>query len=695
MQGKIKYSVILICLVAFPAFSAGKVNVDSLRNLLKQNLPDTQRVKTLYSLAWELKSKLPEESITLMSESRDLAEKINFKKGIRDGYTGLGVINGIQGNYKQSLPQLTKALELTKELGDPKGMGSANGNLGLVYFHLGAYTKAIEYYMESIKGYEVVHDSDGLSSVYNNLGNLYTQNKNYEQGMQYHNKSLEIRLKANNEKGIATSYGNIGNCYESIRQYDKALEYYNKAVALQEKAGNVHALSINYGNIAHVKYLMRDFDNALKLYREVLDVRKKLNDQTGISVACNGIGLILTRQKKYNEALPYFKEAIDIATRIDAKDETKDAYYALAMCLNESGKHEAAIRNFLIYDSISHELVQSYNAKQAADMQANLDLEHQEHEITQLKKDADITNLTVKSQRIGIILSAVALLSVAIILFFVYRNYKDKKATNSLLVEKNNIIEQRSKEVMDSINYAHKIQEAILPSEEDFKKILPQSFTLLKPKDIVSGDFYWIADKGEEVFYATADCTGHGVPGGFMTMLGSSYLNEIINERNVRHPGMILDILRDKIIAALKQTGASGENKDGMDIVVCRLGKSDQRLAFASANNSLYHVSDGKLAEYKADKQPIGYYHDGTKPFTQQEIQLKKGDSVYTFSDGYADQFGGDKGKKFKYSQLKDVLLSNSERPLHEQKELLNSAIENWKGNLEQIDDILVIGVRI
>ncbi|MFL5753708.1 MAG: tetratricopeptide repeat protein [Bacteroidia bacterium] len=695
MSRALVYFFTFIFLLQFYGFSSEKVSIDSLRTLLKQEIPDTERVHTLYTLGWELRNSEPLTSIAYMTQSRDLAIKTGYKKGIRDGYSGLGILNGIQGNYKEALAMLNRALETTLEMNDTTTLGSANGNIGLVYYHLGAYTKAIEYYMRAVKAHEAAGDLNGLSSVYNNLGNLYTQNKDFKMGMKYHDKSLKIRLKLNNKAGIATSYGNIGNCYESIKEYEKALDYYNKAVSIQEKLGNEHALSINYGNIANIKYLLKDYENALKLYTTTLKVREKLNDQNGISVAHTGIGRILTELGRYDEAERNFKEAIAIAKKIGAKEEEKDAYNGAANCYYRQHKSDLALKNFLIYDSLNTELVNSYNAKQAADMQANLDIERQQNEISQLKKDADITNLTLKSQRIGIILSVVGLFSVAVILFFVYRNYKDKKKTNALLVEKNSIIEQRSKEVIDSINYAQKIQAAILPSEVDFKKILPDSFTLLKPKDIVSGDFYWIADRGEEVFYATADCTGHGVPGGFMTMLGSSFLNEIINERGVRQPAIILDMLRDKIIAALKQTGASGENKDGMDIVVCRLNKKDGQLAFASANNSLYHVSGGQLKEYKADKQPIGYYHDGTKPFTQQELQLGKGDSVYTFSDGYADQFGGGKGKKFKYSQLKDVLLANSVLSMQEQKRMLDLKIEEWKGNLEQVDDILVIGVRL
>lgn len=261
-------------------------------------------------------------------------------------------------------------------------------------------------------------------------------------------------------------------------------------------------------------------------------------------------------------------------------------------------------------------------------------------------------------------------------------------------------LEVKNRETTDSINYAKTIQDALLPSETEFKSHFRESFVLFKPKDIVSGDFYWVYEKNNVVFYATADCTGHGVPGGFMTMLGMSFLNDIIEGRRIQDPAEALNLMRDKIIAALKQTGNLGENKDGMDITLCRIDKAKKELNFCSANNDLYIIknkvagSDKELIKYKANRQPVGFYHLN-KPFTPQTIALEDGDCIYTFSDGYADQFGGPKGKKFRYKQLEERLLQNSHLNFDTQKNSLNSEIDRWRGSLEQVDDILVIGVKI
>jgi serine phosphatase RsbU (regulator of sigma subunit) len=226
-------------------------------------------------------------------------------------------------------------------------------------------------------------------------------------------------------------------------------------------------------------------------------------------------------------------------------------------------------------------------------------------------------------------------------------------------------------------------------------------FIFYKPKDIVSGDFYHaLAHKNpktnKEIFYlCTADCTGHGVPGALMSMIGISRLNESVIEKQLVRPHDILNNTREGIIASLNPEGSDEESKDGMDCVLCAYDFEDMTLEFAAANNPLWLIRNKHLIEYKPDKMPIGKYTNETKSFTLQSIKLEKGDIIYTFTDGFADQFGGPKGKKFKYSQLKELLLSIHHEPMEKQKETLNETFENWKGKLEQIDDVCMIGVKI
>lgn len=325
--------------------------------------------------------------------------------------------------------------------------------------------------------------------------------------------------------------------------------------------------------------------------------------------------------------------------------------------------------------------------------------------------------------------------------FFIYRAYKIKKQSNKLLQEKNNEIMQQNeeirqqkeeieaqrdeierqkdeitdqrnvaiqqrdeithqkKEITDSIQYARRIQQAVLPPRKLLEDIMKDNFFIFnRPRDIVSGDYYWMAEKENKIIIAAADCTGHGVPGAFMSLLGVAFLKEIINKISDLSASAILNELRKYVITALHQPGVEGQTRDGMDMAFCLLDLDSRELQFSGANNPLYLIRNKELIEFKADKQPIGLYEEN-KPFTNKTIQLEPGDTFYIFSDGYADQFGGPKvaegGKKFKYSRFKELLINIQDQPMPEQMKILEKTIDEWRGPIFQVDDILVIGVRV
>ncbi|HEV7231097.1 MAG TPA: SpoIIE family protein phosphatase [Bacteroidia bacterium] len=251
------------------------------------------------------------------------------------------------------------------------------------------------------------------------------------------------------------------------------------------------------------------------------------------------------------------------------------------------------------------------------------------------------------------------------------------------------------KHVTDSIRYAKRLQDAILPPARFVKELLPDSFVLFKPKDIVSGDFYWLNKKSGRVLVAAVDCTGHGVPGAFMSLLGNNMLNQVVKENELLSAGDVLNKLNSLAAATISQKSEDGAIRDGMDLTLCILDYEKMTLDYAGANNPLYYFRDGKYNEVKADKFPIGYYSEEAKSFVSHRMDIRKGDIFYIFSDGYSDQFGGPKGKKFMVNQFRSMLARIHNLPMNEQKEILNQTIETWKGGLEQVDDILVIGFRI
>ena len=274
---------------------------------------------------------------------------------------------------------------------------------------------------------------------------------------------------------------------------------------------------------------------------------------------------------------------------------------------------------------------------------------------------------------------------------FKYENLIYSKEIN----QQRDVIEEKNKDIVSSIHYAKRIQKALLASDSLLEKHLPEHFVLYKPKDIVSGDFYWGEYIDNKFLLCTGDCTGHGVPGAFMSLLGVSFLNEIVIERKITSPELIFNHLRDDIIKVLNPAGTLEEGKDGMDAVLCSFDFENLKVDFACANNPIWIIRGNELLEYKADKQPIGMYEGDRKKFNLQSIQLQKGDLIYCFTDGYADQFGGAKGKKFKYKHLQETLLALSKTSMKEQHEKLGTIIDEWKGSLDQVDDILIIGIRL
>lgn len=264
------------------------------------------------------------------------------------------------------------------------------------------------------------------------------------------------------------------------------------------------------------------------------------------------------------------------------------------------------------------------------------------------------------------------------------------------LTQRNEQLLEQQKELEDSISYAERIQSAIMPPKAMIKSSLPKSFILYLPRDIVSGDFYFIEELGDEVIFAAVDCTGHGIPGALMSVVGFNYLHQAVVEHNLTKPSEILQFLDVGVNERLRQTdGQSGVN-DGMDLALCSLNRKTNVLQFAGAFNPLYYVSDGELHQIKGDKFPIGVNPGGLPDdYNNHVVQLKEGDCVYLFSDGYADQFGGPKGKKFMYRQLREKLLEVNKLPMPHQKEMLLNTFNKWMGKEDQIDDVLLMGIRV
>ncbi|MCC6182707.1 MAG: tetratricopeptide repeat protein [Bacteroidia bacterium] len=574
--------------------------------------------------------------------------------------------------------------------------------------------------------YQKVQNWEGLATTYYNIAYVLYNMKQYDKAIEYCEKSLRIREeKSFNKIGMAYSHVFLASIYSDTVKFDlnKAKYHYKRVIEICHETGDRITLLSALINTAKNYLNQNKLDSALNYAKQSLTLSRELGNQKFLTGTLFQLGDILIQLKKYKEAIPYFQEGYTISKEIEDLAFICNNAKGLATSYYSLGDYKNGYDNLFIYTKQKDELYNKENVQAISDMEAKYQNEKKQLEIEGLNKDKQLQQLQLTSQQKEnesknklLIFGAISLLGISVFAFFAYHNFQKTKKQNLIIenqkqqvelkneeiVHQKELVEEKAtelavkqKEIIDSINYAKRIQQAVLTGEEVWNKISPEHFILFMPKDIVSGDFYWAYHTpNNRSIFVLADCTGHGVPGGFMSMLGNSFLNEIIVEGKIFKADEILNKLRAKIISALEQKGAT-EQKDGMDMALCVWNKLDNTLEFAGANNPLWLVRNNELIEYKANKMPIGTYLENNKPFTSATINLQKGDTIYLTTDGYADQFGGENGKKLKYKTLIEHLLKINHQDMPQQKQRLEKLFIDWRGKYDQIDDVSVIGIRV
>ncbi len=671
-------------------------------------------------------------------KSIEILREIDDKQALADNFTFIGIIKYRSGNYIVAEEYYNKALEIHKELNNEAGQAKVYLNFGNVYLKQGDFPLSIEYYQKSLEINEKINDLMSASSCYNNIGYIHTLTNRYVWAVDYLTKSLKIKEKLGDQRGVATVYNNIGNVYLAQKDYDSALVFYNKSLKIRRevKAKRHEAYSLrNIGSvyIAQKKYKEAEafLHNSLKIYKEVEE-----SEQIGkLLVQLSSLNL---EQGEYNDAIKFADSSLVIAFDLKALPMQRDCYKLLAESYEKKNNVKKAY-DFLKQYTTVKDSISEQAAKKLIESETRYKVGKKQKEIEAQNLKIESQEAQAKNQQMKMYFSLSALLVMIILAFVFYRNYQQKIKANDLLreqkkeienqkeeiekqrdlvVEQNRIVLEQKKEITDSIIYAENIQRAIMPSEEFLNDLLPEHFLMFRPKDIVSGDFYWIKKIKNFVVIAVADCTGHGVPGAFMSMLGAIFLNETVTSRSLDDAGQILNRIREKIKKSLHQSGKEGEAKDGMDMSFFIIDSETREVQFSGAYNPLYIIRDNdkiddvealkqrgfgvyqpegyssSVIEIKGDRQPIAIY-SYEKDFTSYTYQLLEGDCLYSSSDGYPDQFGGEKGKKLKARNFKNLLLSCKDKPMKEQEEFMQNSFDDWKGDIEQIDDVILMGLRI
>jgi len=612
---------------------------------------DKEQIDNSIVYANELLSENTSKSFDILVASIEESKHIGYKKGEADGYYHLSEFYRITRKSDECIENLYLALELYEEIQDKKGMADVYNDIALSYDEFGLEGDFIDYYFKSLHINKSINNFEDMVVNYMNISSYYESLEDYDKSMAYLDTSITIAESIGDSILIGHTYNSKGYSYDLNGDYEKALINYKKALKTFKSQGDKYLQIAPLINIASVHLKKGDNETlAIDLLDEASKLSIDLEDDLYASITFNFLQSIYASNNDFANAYKYHKL---YKTYSDSLND------------NESEKRFVELNMQHEFDIEKEQILMEQEKKNLA---------HKED----VKRSAIVKN--------SFIVGSILLLIIAIVSFKAFRN---KKKTGEEIAEKN-------KEITDSINYAKMLQTAILSPSNKADDELKDLFVLFQPKDIVSGDFYWV-EKNEiddSVMFAAIDCTGHGVPGAMLSIVGHNALENIIHNQHITKPSIILEKLNDAVCSKLKANG-SREMHDGMDVAFCRLDRERNVLEFSGANNPVYIVRSGEVIIHKGTKKAIGQ-EPGTC-FIHNEIFLQKGDSVYVFSDGYSDQFGGEKGKKMGSKEFKRFLTTIQGYDMDTQRDILKQNIKEWMeiSDCEQIDDICVIGMKI
>lgn len=592
--------------------------------------------------------------------------------------------NNRRSDMRGSFHHAKESLELCEQTADLKGIADCHKILGYCYWRFSEFTLSMEHSLKALEYYQLKKDLRGEADTLNNLGAVYMFQKEHQKRLECNLECLNIRLKLGNADDISGSMNNIGETYLEMGEFSQAKKWFLDCIDFPGSTSD--SLAWANHNLGKLFLIEGEYDTSEKMFLESLEVSTATHYDVLTTETYLQLSTLHKEFNNYQKALNYGNLALELAENIGAKEEQKNAYLLLSEIQENENNPFEALQYYKNFHALFKEIHNESNIQRLKDLEFQFELEN-------VRKEAEIERLKTV----------------------------ELKAAYDQIDEQRQLLEQRNKEIVESIRYAQRIQQDLLKEENHVSAHLPEHFIFYRPKDIVSGDFYWAQEKKGILYVAAADCTGHGVPGGFLTMLGIAFLNEIISKSEIQTPAEILNELHNKFI---KELGLQDSANDGMDITLISLRFNEEtnskELMWAGAYNPLWivknknqrrntpaletqgleivsmeRVSDEiELIEIKPDKQPIGRSEDHND-FTNHSFILEKEDMVYLFSDGYQDQFGGKMGKKLKKSGFKNLILSMAELPIENQMAGVENFFETWKGNLEQVDDVCVIGIKI
>jgi serine phosphatase RsbU (regulator of sigma subunit) len=591
---------------------------------------------------------------------------------------------------------------------------------GNCYMDSGDLVAALEWFIKAANYYKDHDNNAGLAAVYMSIAEAYNIQGNHNNEKYYLRNAIEIFRQEKDSVKLAITLTNLGYANYTMGQYDSALIYYSMPADIYKKLNLQVEYGYLIGNTGLVYSKLSDFDRAEDFLLQAIEILTKLGYKRPVTEYMIEYVNILQHKGEIDKAAAVANQAFVSAVKNGYKEYERDAAHALARLYQFSGRYDSAFHYLTIYINANDSIRNDETIQKMADLRTEFEVARKQTEVEILEKN----KVTQRIVNLG--MAVILLLAIGLILLY-YSSLKRSRKLMAALDERRIILEQQSnelkemnntivkaneelkklyevtnaqkEEIISSINYAERIQKAVLPPEDYITELINEHFILYQPKEIVSGDFYWIKQINQYIILVSADCTGHGVPGALMSMLGISYLNEIVQRKEITMANQVLNELRKEIKHSLRQTGKKEESRDGIDMALVVIDISTGMMQYSGAFSPLYIVSHDNgepvLRETKADQMPVGVHFSSDKPFTNHELQLEIGDTFYISTDGFIDQTGGSNKTRFGSNNFKKLLLEIHDNPLYEQKKILQQTLKDWMGDNPQRDDILVIGARL
>nr|WP_294858939.1 tetratricopeptide repeat protein [uncultured Fluviicola sp.] len=712
--------------------------LDSLKNCLQKPVSsDTMRVFQYNEIAWTYLDYSLDSTYLFVNRALLLSQKRNYPNGIMDAKNTLGIYYRYRSQYPKAISMYKEVIALRIKNHQEDKLTGAYSNLGSVYYEQGAYAKALKHYQNAIDIAKKYHQDDKVLVLYSNLAAAYKSVGLYDQAISTFNDGLKLNKRIRNKEQEAQLYMNLSTVYHDKNMTDESVKYSEIARKLSREVHAVrnrqtilYNLSLDYRakkQFAKAKacldemYLVAKEMNEDDIWLEYFLARanylfdlKRFDEAMKLTVAAEKYAnreadllsygeVQLTKASVYAE-LKKFKEGIAAAElAMTAFKDTEDAnaqvrtLKVLAELYKSSGDPEKALKVFEQAQELKEKTDLESVTNQIATLNSLNELERKEQDLALSRQTNQL--ITAENGRKNNLILGLFLIGglIVISLGISFKSNRQKKKANALLNRQNeeienqkSLIEEKQTEILDSIHYAKRIQESLLVQQELLHESLPDSFIFFQPKDIVSGDFYWATKRNGKFYLAICDSTGHGVPGAFMSALNITFLSESINQLGIVEPGKIFNHVRNRLVESISHDGA----KDGMDGILFCFDETSKKLTYAAAHNYPIVIRGGELIKFPTDKMPVGK-SDLIREFQTYEIQIEPGDELIAYTDGYADQFGGEKGKKLKLANLHEYLLTISNEKMTEQHILLKEHFQTWKGDLEQVDDVCLFGVKL